>query len=244
MDRSRRPARGLAGRLASREARGDARRDAPREAGRDAGSGRPAAPPVASRLTLRRPRNRRRAGSMWSRLPPPQAIADACGRMVRRSLPAAAALAALAGLGGAAGAGYRWPTGSPRFAITEIAVHGAHHIDPQALRARLPIRIGDNAFADLTAAARAAGDDPWIAAVDVRRQLPHTIAVELREHTAAAIAALGEGDLYLIDATGRPFKRAAIDAGEADGLALVTGMSRAAFAADPAAAQAALRGAI
>lgn len=181
---------------------------------------------------------------MWSRLPPPSALADACGRMLRRSLPAAAALAALAVLGGALWAGYRWLTRSPRFAITEIAVQGAHHVDPDALRARLPIRIGDNAFADLAAAARAAGDDPWIAAVDVRRMLPHTIVVELREHTAAAVAALGEDELYLIDAAGRPFKRAAIEAGEADGLPIVTGLDRAAFAADPAAALATLRAAI
>lgn len=232
MDRSRR--------LARREAR----RDAPREPGRDAaGTGRPAAP-AASRLTLRRPRNRRRAGSVWSRLPQPVAIADACGRLVRRSLPAAAALAVLAVLGGALWAGYRWLTRSPRFAITEIAVHGAHHVDPDALRARLPLHIGDNAFTDLTAAARAAGEDPWIAAVDVRRMLPHTIVVELREHTAAAVAAIGEDELYLVDAAGRPFKRAATDAGEADGLPIVTGLDRAALAADPAAALATLRAAI
>jgi hypothetical protein len=233
MDRSRR--------LARREAR----RDAPREAGRDAaGFGRPAAPPVASRLTLRRTRNRRRAGSVWSRLPPPSALADACGRLVRRALPAAAALAVLGVLGGALWAGYRWLTRSPRFAITEIAVRGAHHVDPDALRARLPIQLGDNAFADLTAAARAAAADPWIATVDVRRVLPHTIAVELREHTAAAVAAIGEDELYLVDAAGRPFKRAALEAGEADGLPLITGLDRAAFAADPAAALATLRAAI
>src|SRR5436190_403925 len=134
MDRSRPLARPLA--------RREARRDAPRDTGRDAaGGGRPAAPPASSRLTLRRPRNRRRAGSVWSRL-------------------------------------------------------------------------------------------------------PHTLVVELREHTAAAVAALGDGELYLIDAGGRPFKRAAIDAGEVDRLPLVTGLDRAAFAADPAAAEATLRAAI
>jgi len=222
-----------------------ARRDAPREAGRDtAGAGRSGALPSASRLTLRRPRNRRRAGSVWAQLPRPAALADACGRLVRRSLPAAAALAALAMLGSALWAGHRWLTRSPRFAITEIAVQGARHVDPAALRARLPLRIGDNAFADLSTAARAAGADPWIAAVEVRRILPHTIVVELREHTAAAVAALGDDELYLVDAGGRPFKRAALDAGDADGLPILTGLSRAAFTADPAAAEATLAAAI
>jgi cell division protein FtsQ len=220
------------------------RRLARRDAGRDAArGGRPAAP-AASRLTLRPPRNRRRPGSVWSRLPRPAAIADACGRLLRRSLPAAAAIAVLAVIGGALGAGYRWLTRSPRFAITEIVVQGAHHVDPDALRARLPIRVGDNAFAGLAAAARTAREDPWIAAAEVRRVLPHTIVVELREHVAAAVAELGEGELYLIDATGRPFKRAAIEAGETAGLPIVTGLGRAAFAADPAAAAAALQTAI
>src|SRR5262249_6898802 len=112
-----------------------ARRDAPRDAGRDAAiAGRPAAPPASSRLTLRRPPTRRRPGPVWSRLPRPAELADACGRLLRRSLPAVAALAALAVIGGGVLAGYRWLTRSPRFAITEIVVQGARHVDSDALR--------------------------------------------------------------------------------------------------------------
>jgi cell division protein FtsQ len=230
------------GRLARGEARRDARRDGPRE---PTSAARPAtAPPASSRLNLRRTRNRRRQGSMWSRLPRPAAIADACGRALRRSLPAVAALAALAVLGGGLCAGYRWLTHSPRFAIAEIAVRGAHRVDPDALRARLPIRVGDNAFADLTQVARAVRGEPWVAAADVRRVLPHTIVIELREHVAAAAVELGE--LYLVDPDGRPFKRAVstADAGEADGLPIITGLSRAGFAADPAGAAASVRAAL
>jgi cell division protein FtsQ len=260
MDRSGRVARRLA------------RREPPREAGRELddraqramGSGGPpggpttaraqTSPPASSRLTLRRTRNRRRAGSIWSRLPPPRAIADACGRAVRRSLPAVAALSVAAVVGGAIGVGHRWVTHSPRFAITEIEVRGAQRIDPDALRARLPVHVGDNAFVDLADAARAVRADPWVAQATVRRMLPHTIVVELRERVAAAIADLGgaagpgtadgDGGLYLIDTTGRPFKRAAPGAGEADHLPIVTGLGRAAFTADPAAAQATLAEAI
>ena len=199
-------------------------------------------PPAASRLTLRPARNRRRAASVWSRLPRPAAIADACGRALRRSLPAAAAVAALLAIGGALGLGYRWLTRSPRFAITQIVVQGAHHVDPDQLRARLPIHAGDSVFVGLADAARVVRAHPWVAATDVRRVLPHTIVIELREHAAAAVAELG--DLYLVDAAGLPFKRAAIDAGEAAGLPILTGLGRAAFTTDPAAAAATLRGAI
>jgi cell division protein FtsQ len=227
MDRSRR--------LARREARRDGSRDG-------ANGARTAPPPASSRLTLRRTRNRRRPGTLWSRLPRPAAIADACGRAVRRALPAAAALAVLAVVGGGLWSGYRWVTRSPRFAITQIAITGAHRVDPDALRARLPIQIGDNAFTGLAEVARVVRAEPWVAAAEVRRQLPHTVAIELRERVAAALVELGE--LYLVDAGGRPFKRAALEAGEGDGLPVLTGLGRAAFAADPAAAAAVVRDAL
>lgn len=243
MERSR-----LARGMARRAAPGGARREGPREAGRDgareaASGARPGTvPPASSRMTLRRPRNRRRQGSLWSRLPRPRAIADACGRALRRSLPAALGLAALAAIGGALWAGYRWITSSPRFAITQIAVRGAHRVDPDALRARLPVHVGDNAFIGLTEVARVVRADPWVAAAEVRRVLPHTIAIDIRERVAAAVVELGE--LYLVDADGRPFKRAALEAGEGDGLPIVTGLGRAAFEAEPAGAAATVRDAI
>jgi cell division protein FtsQ len=205
-------------------------------------AGSQAQPPAQSRLTLRKTRNRRRPGSMWSRLPRPAAIADACGRALRRSLPGVAALAALAILGGGLWQGHRWVTHSPRFAITEITVQGAHRVDAEALRARLPVHVGDNAFIALEPLARAVRDEPWVAGAEVRRVLPHTIAIALREHVAAALVELGE--LYLVDADGRPFKRAALDLGEADGLPVITGLTRATYTADPGAAAATIADAI
>lgn len=168
---------------------------------------------------------------MWSRLPKPAALADACGRALRRALPAAAILAAAAAATGGLWAGYHWVTGSPRFAITAITVDGTHHVDPAAVRGALPIREGDNVFVGLTATSHAALISPWIASVEVHRILPHTIAIDIHEHTAAAVVELGE--LYLVDASGHPFKRAALETGEADGLPIITGLDRATYGADP-----------
>jgi cell division protein FtsQ len=179
---------------------------------------------------------------MWSRLPKPHAIADACGRALRRSLIPAAAAVALGALGGGLWAGYHWLTTSPRFAITEIAIQGTHHVDPDDLRAALPIHAGDSVFAGLDGIARAVRATPWIAAAEVRRILPHTIAIDVREHAAAAVVELGEP--YLVDATGQPFKRAALETGEALGLPIITGIERASYAADPAAAMATVRDAL
>lgn len=179
---------------------------------------------------------------MWLRLPKPGAIGDACGRALRRSLPAVAAVAAIGAIGGGVWAGYRWLTTSPRFAIAAITIQGTHHVDPEELRAALPIRFGDNVFTSLAGVARAARDNPWIAAARVHRILPDTIAIEVREHTAAAVIELGE--LYLADASGHPFKRAALETGEGGGLPIITGISRASYAADPDAAATTLRDAI
>ena len=200
------------------------------------------APPASSRLTVRKLKNRRRAGTVWSRLPRPRALADACGRALRRALPAIAAVVALGVIGGALWAGYRWITASPRFAITEITIRGVHRIDPDELRAQLPVRPGDNVFVDLARVAAAVRAHPWIAAAEVHRILPHTIAIDVRERTAAAVIELGE--LYLVDTTGHPFKRAAQGAGEADDLPVLTGIDRAAFTADPDAAVATVRDAL
>src|SRR5262245_9329103 len=77
-------------------------------------------PPPASRLTVKARPNRRRAttggtGTVWSRLPKPPVIADACGRALRRALPALVGIGVLGAVGGTAWAGYRFVTTSARF---------------------------------------------------------------------------------------------------------------------------------
>lgn len=177
---------------------------------------------------------------MWSRLPKPAAIADACGRAIRRSIPAAVVVLAACALGGGAWAGHRWLTRSPRFAITAITIQGTQRLDPAELRATLPLHLGDNVFVALGEVARAVRANPWIASADVRRVLPHTIAIEVREHQAVAVVELG--DLYLVDADGLPFKRA--EAEEGDGLPTISGLDRAAYVASPGAVAATVRDAI
>lgn len=192
----------------------------------------PPQPPPASRLTLRPRRNRRRPGSLWSRVPRPAAIADACGRALRRGLPALVAGAILAAVGGTAYAGYRFVTTSSRFAITQITVQGNHHLTQDQIRELLPVAPGNNVFAaDLDAATRALRANPWIATAEVHRVLPHTIVVDVREHEPAAIVELG--GLYLVDSTGHPFKHAELVEGDGAGLPVITGLDRTEYVANP-----------
>lgn len=167
-------------------------------------------------------------------MPRPRAIADACGRAVRRSVPAIAATAAITLIGTGVWAGYRFITTSDRFAITSIEVHGETHLSEDQIRAAMPVRVGDNVFeTNLDIVTTALRASPWISAASAHRVLPHTLVVEIQEHAPAALVDLGE--LYLVDTSGHPFKRAQLDATDGAGLPVITGISRAAYEKDPAA---------
>jgi cell division protein FtsQ len=200
-----------------------------------------AAVPSESRLTLgsARRNNRRRATPFRERMPDlrraPGRFADGCGRALRRAAPALLLAAVAGAVGTAAWAGYRFVTTSPRFAIETIEVSGATTLGPDGIRARIPVAIGDNLFrADLDAIELALEREPWIAEATVRRELPRTLVIDVRERTAAALVDLD--GLYLADAEGHVFKRARLDAGEGAGLPVVTGIARADHAASPDAA--------
>lgn len=186
--------------------------------------------PAASRLTIRSRKNRKRGGN--GPAVSAKQVVVTCGRVLRRSLPALVACGIAGGLAAAGFYGYRAVTTSPRFAITDIEIRGAHHADVDALRARLATKLGDNVFrADLGADQRAVLADPWIAAAQVSRTLPHTLVVEVVERTAVAVVDLG--GLYLVDASGHPFKRAHVERGDGVGLPIITGLDRDTFAASP-----------
>jgi cell division protein FtsQ len=194
---------------------------------------RPVSAPPASRLSIGGPtRNRRKAAPLLERLPRPGAIADGCGRLVRRAAPGLIAAGALALLAGGAWLGKHFVTTSARFAIDSVEVRGARRLDADSVRALVPARTGDNVFAvDTTAVEARLIDDPWIAKARVRRELPRTLVVEVTEEAPSALLELD--GLYLIGADGRPFKRALVERGEGAGLPVVTGVGRDVFAADP-----------
>lgn len=171
-------------------------------------------------------------------------LADACGRMLRRSLPALIGMVVLAAIGGTAWAGYRFVTTSPRFAVTTVEVQGNQVLTADQIRAVLPVRMGDNVFGiDLDALAAAVRENPWVDRVEARRVLPHTIVIDLREHVPAAVVQLGSP--YLVDAEGHPFKRAELGiTDEGIGLPIITGLDRSAYLASPAATAAQVKAAL
>jgi cell division septal protein FtsQ len=117
---------------------------------------------------------------------------------------------------------------SPRFAVHDIEVGPSTRVSPDEIRDLCGVRLGDRLLAvDPDAVAARLATHPWILSARVRRELPSTLAIEVTERQAAASALLGA--LYLLDGAGRPFKRATF--AEADGLPVITGVTRDQYAA-------------
>jgi cell division protein FtsQ len=130
---------------------------------------------------------------------------------------------------------------SPRFALREIRVGATQHIAREEIVGRTGVSLGDRLLAiDTDEVAARLARHPWIAGVRVRRELPATLVVDVTERTAAAVAVIG--GLYLVDQKGHPFKRATLL--EAQGLVVLTGISRPEYLGLRAASEAAFREAL
>jgi cell division protein FtsQ len=145
---------------------------------------------------------------------------------------------ARAGLGGAlvlglsvtvAWSARRHVLSSPRFAIDDIVVQGAHHRTPEALAEEAGVVKGANVFALDTDRARGRLlSDPWLETATVARQLPGKVIIHVAEREVGAIVALPEP--YLAARDGRVFK--ALEVGDPVDLPIVTGLTSDALAED------------
>lgn len=160
-----------------------------------------------------------------ARLPDRGQVRALFGRAGRAALPGLLTLAGLAAIAGAGLFGYRWLTSSPRFALAGLEVRGARELTTADVAAALGPAMGENLFQlPLDQIEQRLRAQPWIADVSVSRRLPDHLVVEIDEHRAAALVDLD--GLYLVDASGHPFKRADLARGEAVGLPVVTGIGR------------------
>jgi cell division protein FtsQ len=134
-----------------------------------------------------------------------------------------------------------WALASPRFALREVSFQGLERAHRAELVRLSGLASGQNLFAlEVGALERAMLQHPWVRTVELTRHLPSSVSVEVAEHVPAALVVLGE--LYVLDEEGEPFKR--VTPGDGLDLPLVTGVTREAYMADPAAARERLRTAL
>jgi cell division protein FtsQ len=159
-------------------------------------------------------------------------------RVVAKVLVVAGLLSALI-VGGRLGV--RHVMASPRFALREVEVTPTTRVTRDEILTLAAVNEGDRLLAlDTDVIAGRVAEHPWIAEARVRRELPSGLHIDVVERRAAAVVALGA--LYLVDETGRPFKRATME--EADGLPVITGIERALYVDERAAGEAAFREAL
>jgi cell division septal protein FtsQ len=93
-------------------------------------------------------------------------------------------------------------TGSELFRVRQIAFQGRRQAPIEAMHERLRPALSQNIFTvDLDALRHDLMDDPWIESARVRRKLPDTLHVTLRERTPVAVAAAA-GGMHLVGADG------------------------------------------
>jgi len=130
---------------------------------------------------------------------------------------------------------------SPRFAVKELRIAATTHVPADEIEELAGVEVGDPLLTvDPDRVAAKLATHPWIATARVRRELPSVLAIDVTERHAPATALMGA--LYLLDESGRPFKRATFE--EADGLPVITGVKREEYAALRAASEAAFREAL
>ena len=113
---------------------------------------------------------------------------------------------------------------SPILDVDEVRIDGAVRTDPTQVVELVGIEVGSPILlADLDGARERLSGLPWVASVQVTRDLPGTVLVRLVERTPVAVLA-GPGRAVLVDASGRVVAEAG------DGAA---GLLRVAVAEDP-----------
>jgi len=180
---------------------------------------------------LRRRRNRRVAVQRRSLF---VGFADVLGKAARSSLKAARLVGKvlllvtiLAGCVWGGRLAIIHVVDSPQFQIANIDFSSTPHLGQAELARLAGVNIGDKLLGiDTDQVAERIATHPWVATVRTSRRLPSSLVIEVTEKRAAAVAALA--GLYLIDESGRPFKRASM--AEADGLPVITGIERARYA--------------
>lgn len=121
---------------------------------------------------------------------------------IKRSLMVARMLTAVGVLGGAGWYAAQAVTDAPALRVSDIHIRGNQHLSRGEVLALLSGLEGQHLLqADLEVWRRRLLGSPWVEQAALRRVLPSTVEVVIRERTPMAIGRI-RGDLYLVDDEG------------------------------------------
>jgi cell division septal protein FtsQ len=115
--------------------------------------------------------------------------------------------------------------GHPYFALREVTVRGQRRVPDERIRQLAGIEPGMSVWSvDAAAAEDRLRAEPWLRSAVVRRDLPHRVAIQVREHRPVAILAPegGKGTLYYVAGHGSIF--ATVSAGDATDFPYLSGL--------------------
>ena len=111
---------------------------------------------------------------------------------------------------------------TPEFAVAQVEVHGNARVERERIETRLAPWVGRSMLEiDLASAEADVEREPWVLDAVVRRVLPGTLVVTVRERVPAALA-LVEGHVLLVDETGHPI--GPVGDGAVESLPVLTGL--------------------
>ncbi len=133
----------------------------------------------------------------------PAKAASALGRLVSALVRAGLILFLLAGVSLGLLAGYRWLTTTDVFALQHVEVRGNRHLEDKSICSLGGVERGDNLFnLSIGAVEQGIRSSPWIEQVVVRRKLPHSLELEVREKEPAFWVKKGKA-IYYADESGQ-----------------------------------------
>jgi cell division septal protein FtsQ len=97
-----------------------------------------------------------------------------------------------------------WVVTSPCFALRRVEVHGTRRIPAAGVRRSLAPLLGENLVTlPLPAVASLVAQNPWVASVEMEKELPDGLRLRLAERRAVALVAASGGALSYADLEGR-----------------------------------------
>ena len=117
--------------------------------------------------------------------------------------------------------GHDWLTQTDRLGIQTIAISGCERLTPEIVKAQAGLAEAHNILTvNLTTTRKRLLAHPWIADVQVSRDIPDRLRIQIREHTCLAVLDLGRR--FLMSAEGHVFKELA--PGETHDVPVVSGL--------------------